>query len=101
MAALALPDRDKVRGVRTKTAIRRLVDERLPGGIAQRPKQGFDPPVDRWLRGELRDLTSDAIDGLEAPIERSEAKGLLDRHTRGPPCTHGVTSPPRLHHPTH
>jgi len=82
-AGLALPDRDKVRGVRTKTAIRRLVAERLPGGVARRPKQGFDPPVERWLRGELRDLAGDAIDGLEGPVDRREAKRLLDRHARG------------------
>jgi asparagine synthase (glutamine-hydrolysing) len=80
---LALPDRAKVRGVRTKTAMRRLVDERLPVGIAGRPKQGFDPPVDRWLRDDLRDLAGDAIDGLEAPLDRREAKRLLDRHARG------------------
>jgi asparagine synthase (glutamine-hydrolysing) len=80
---LALPDREKVRGVRTKTAIRRLVERRLPGTIAQRPKQGFDPPVDRWLRAELRDLAGDAIDGLEAPVDRREAKRILDRHARG------------------
>jgi asparagine synthase (glutamine-hydrolysing) len=82
-AGLALPDRDKVRGVRTKTAIRRLVAERLPAHLSRRPKQGFDPPVERWLRGDLRDLAGDAIDGLEGPVDRREAKRLLDRHARG------------------
>jgi asparagine synthase (glutamine-hydrolysing) len=80
---LALPDRDKVRGVRTKTAIRRLVEERLPRHLSQRPKQGFDAPVDRWLRAELRELAGDAIDALEAPVDVREGKRLLDRHTRG------------------
>ena len=49
-AGLALPDSEKVRGVRTKVAIRRLVEQRLGRSIARRPKQGFDPPVERWLR---------------------------------------------------
>ena len=76
-AGLFLPDREKVRGVRTKTAIRRLVAARLPAEIARRPKQGFDVPIDRWLRGELRDLAGDAL----APD--ADATRLLDRHVRG------------------
>jgi asparagine synthase (glutamine-hydrolysing) len=80
---LALPDREKVRGVRTKTAIRRLVGERLPRHVSERPKQGFDPPLGRWLREDLRELAGDAFDGLEAPIDGREAKRLLDRHARG------------------
>jgi asparagine synthase (glutamine-hydrolysing) len=75
-AGLFLPDREKVRGVRTKVAIRRLVAERLPAEIARRPKQGFDVPLDRWLRGELRELAGDALVGDGAAL------ALLDRHAR-------------------
>jgi asparagine synthase (glutamine-hydrolysing) len=73
-AGLALPDRDKVRGVRTKVAIRRLVEERLGASIARRPKQGFDPPVERWLDGELRDLAGDAIAGLDGLVDPRTAE---------------------------
>jgi asparagine synthase (glutamine-hydrolysing) len=76
-AGLFLPDREKVRGVRTKVAIRRLVAERLPAEIARRPKQGFDVPLDRWLRGELRGLAGDAL------ADDRGASALLDRHARG------------------
>jgi asparagine synthase (glutamine-hydrolysing) len=69
-SGLALPDGEKVRGVRTKVAIRRLVEERLGASIARRPKQGFDPPVERWLDGELRDLAGDAIAGLDGLVDR-------------------------------
>jgi asparagine synthase (glutamine-hydrolysing) len=73
---LGLPDREKVRGTRTKVAIRRLVAERLPASIARRPKQGFDVPLDRWLGGELRELAADAL--------ADRAGGLLDeRACRG------------------
>jgi asparagine synthase (glutamine-hydrolysing) len=82
-AGLGLPDREKVRGVRTKVAIRRLVEDRLPRAVARRPKQGFDPPVDRWLRGDLRDLAGDAIAGLDGPVDRAAARRLLDRYARG------------------
>ena len=77
---LYLPDREKVRGVRTKVAIRRLVAARLPEAIARRPKQGFDVPLDRWLRGELRELAGDALAGDAAAL------ALLDRHARGAVC---------------
>jgi asparagine synthase (glutamine-hydrolysing) len=73
-AGLALPDREKVRGVRTKVAIRRLVEERLGPAIARRPKQGFDPPLERWLEGELRDLAGDAIAGLDGLVDRRTAE---------------------------
>jgi asparagine synthase (glutamine-hydrolysing) len=76
-AGLYLPDREKVRGVRTKVAIRRLVAERLPAEIARRPKQGFDVPLDRWLRGELRELAGDALAGDRNGL------ALLNRHARG------------------
>jgi asparagine synthase (glutamine-hydrolysing) len=73
-AGLALPDREKVRGVRTKVAIRRLVEDRLGASIARRPKQGFDPPVERWLQGELRDLTGDAIGDLDGLVDGGAAE---------------------------
>jgi asparagine synthase (glutamine-hydrolysing) len=69
-AGLALPDREKVRGVRTKVAIRRLVRERLGPELARRPKQGFDPPVARWLQGDLRELSGDAIATLDGLVDR-------------------------------
>ena len=72
-AGLALSDRERVRGVRTKIAIRRLVRERLGPELARRPKQGFDPPVERWLQGELRDLSGDAIATLDGLVDRKVA----------------------------
>jgi asparagine synthase (glutamine-hydrolysing) len=71
-AGLALPDRDKVRGVETKRAIRRLVEERLPREIARRPKQGFEVPIDRWLREDLAPLAKELLSR-----ERISRRGLL------------------------
>ena len=75
---LGLPDDEKVRGVRTKVAIRRLVAQRLPASIARRPKQGFDVPLGRWLDGELRDLAGDFLDEHEhAGLAAEQRYGLL------------------------
>jgi asparagine synthase (glutamine-hydrolysing) len=82
-AGLGLPDRDKVRGLRTKVAIRQLVADRLPRAISRRPKQGLDAPVDRWLRGELRDLAGDAIGDLDGLVDARACRRLLDRHLAG------------------
>ena len=82
-AGLGLPDRQKVRGVRTKVAIRSLVSERLSQAIARRPKQGFDPPIGRWLRGELRDLAGDSLSGLDDLVDVPAARRMLDRHVSG------------------
>ena len=82
-AGLALPDREKVHGVRTKTALRKLVAERLPPEIARRPKQGFDVPLDRWLRGELRDVADAALGALEGLVDEPGARDLRDRHLAG------------------
>ena len=80
-AGLALPDREKVRGVRTKTAIRRLVAARLGGAIARRPKQGFDPPVERWLRTDLRDLAGDSLASLDGLVDRRIAEAASPAQT--------------------
>jgi asparagine synthase (glutamine-hydrolysing) len=82
-AGLGLPDREKLQGVRTKVALRRLVERRFGRELAERPKQGFDAPIDRWLRGDLRDLTGDAIGSLEGLVDVAAARRLLDRHTAG------------------
>jgi asparagine synthetase B (glutamine-hydrolysing) len=75
-AGLALPDREKVHGVRTKVAIRRLVESRFGRELARRPKQGFDPPVERWLRGELQELAGDALESLAGIVDVRAARSL-------------------------
>ena len=71
-AGLALPDREKVRGVETKVAVRRLVERRLGRAIARRPKQGFEVPIDAWLRGELAPLAKELLSA-----DRVSRHGLL------------------------
>src|SRR4029077_7060434 len=72
-AGLALPDADKVRGVETKRAIRRLVEQRLRREIARRPKQGFEVPIDRWLRTDLAPLAKELLSR-----DRVARHGLLE-----------------------
>jgi asparagine synthase (glutamine-hydrolysing) len=55
------PANFKIRGWTNKYLLRRLAAELLPPAIAQRPKHGFDVPIDAWLRGEMRQLLSDTL----------------------------------------
>ncbi len=50
----ALPDRMRVRGLRTKWILREAVKQLLPERILKRRKVGFRVPVNEWFRGEMR-----------------------------------------------
>lgn len=53
--ALSLPLREKVRIRERKIALRRVLRRHLPDHLVDRPKQGFTPPMARWMRSVLRD----------------------------------------------
>ena len=82
--AARLPARLKLAGGTTKVLLRRVAARRLPAEILQRPKRGFAPPVSRWLREDLRDLSRDLLLGSDAfgrgLFERREVERLLDDH---------------------
>src|SRR5712664_338611 len=53
--AWRLPMSMKLRGHQGKWILRELLARRVPRHLVERPKSGFSIPLDRWLRGELRD----------------------------------------------
>ena len=85
--AARVPSRLKLDGGRTKILLRRVAERRLPGEILSRPKRGFAPPVTRWLREDLRDLSRDLLLGPDAMardlFDRREVASLLDDHGSG------------------
>lgn len=54
--AYALAPEQKLRGGRTKFALRNAVRAWLPPGLEQRPKTGFGLPYAGWMSGPLRPL---------------------------------------------
>ena len=54
--AARIPSRFKIRHGQTKWIFKQLARRRLPAEILDRPKQGFEVPVDEWLRGPLRQM---------------------------------------------
>ena len=64
---ISMPDGLRVRGRYGKEALRRAFAADLPPQIVGRAKKGFDVPLARWFRTDLRDFAGDI---------------LLDRRTR-------------------
>ena len=54
----------QVAGGGQKTLLLKAAGELLPDGIANRPKQGFVFPMDRWMRGALRQVVVDGLSHL-------------------------------------
>ncbi|HEX8200999.1 MAG TPA: asparagine synthase (glutamine-hydrolyzing) [Isosphaeraceae bacterium] len=71
-----IPSRWKVHRGQTKWIFKRAVASRLPASTWDRPKQGFEIPVDAWLRGPLRGLFETA-----ALDPRGAVAGLVDQAT--------------------
>jgi asparagine synthase (glutamine-hydrolysing) len=82
--AWTLPPAMKVRGGAGKPVLRRILRRHLPDALIDRPKMGFGLPLDRWLRGRLRDWAESLLAGVrtqgwldEGPI-RAKWRAHLD-----------------------
>ena len=71
--AWSLPRHMRVRDGQGKWILRRVLDRYVPPALTERPKMGFGIPVDRWIKGPLRDWAEDLL----SPTALAEG-GLLD-----------------------
>lgn len=86
-AAWRLPTSRLINGETGKQPLRRMLERYMPRDVFDRPKQGFAPPMDAWLRGPLREwadalLTRDALDGIPL-IDVHRVTSLWHRHRSG------------------
>jgi asparagine synthase (glutamine-hydrolysing) len=85
--AARIPSRFKIRRRETKWILKQTFGRQLPESAVSRRKQGFEMPVDAWLRGPLRDMfdasvlkSSARVSGL---IHQDTARKLYSAHLAG------------------
>jgi asparagine synthase (glutamine-hydrolysing) len=85
--AATVPADLKYRGRVSKYLLKRHLEGRVPASAIHRPKQGFEIPLARWLRGDLHDLAHDVLFSPRALgrgyIRPERLRLLWDRHQRG------------------
>lgn len=92
--AATIPSRYKVRQGTTKRIFKDACRELLPPGLLARPKQGFEIPVDDWLRNDLAPMFREVVLAGNGPaadlLNLPRAAALFRRHRQGV-SRHGAT----------
>jgi asparagine synthase (glutamine-hydrolysing) len=59
--AATVPANLKYRGRISKYLLKRHLEGQVPRSVIHRPKQGFEIPLARWLRGDLREMAGELL----------------------------------------
>lgn len=85
--AASMPSEYKIRSGSRKWILKQLFESRLPQGLANRRKQGFELPINEWLRGPLRDQVHTYVlnprGRIAGFINVAYARQLFDAHCKG------------------
>jgi asparagine synthase (glutamine-hydrolysing) len=85
--ALTIPMDLKVKGLRTKHLMRQALRPWLPPAILNRPKRGFNPPVEFWLQHHLADYAREhhLMETLAASgyFSLAAVQDMAEAHVRG------------------
>lgn len=71
--AFRLPMEMKIRGGQGKWLLRKLLESYMPRELFDRPKAGFNVPVDQWLKGPLKGWANDLLS-----LDRLKNQNILD-----------------------
>ncbi len=85
--AASMPSGMKIRNGSRKWILKQIFESRLPQGLVHRRKQGFELPVDSWLRGPLKDQIQQVVlnpdSRLAEYINPAFARSLYFAHCQG------------------
>lgn len=89
--AATIPSNLKLYGSQKKIILKKSFSKILPKEILTRKKHGFESPISKWFRGEVKEMASDSFfknDKLQAFFEVKAIKKLWDQHQAG--ANHGT-----------
>lgn len=78
-----LPGNLKLRGWKKKYILKQALRDVLPPQVLTRRKRGFDVPIGRWLKNELKEVCQDALsdNGLIVDIfEKNKLEKMFEDH---------------------
>ena len=82
--AWKLPVNMKVRGDVSKWVLRQVLYKYVPSKLVDRPKKGFNLPVDSWLRGPLREWVEDSLNSdvlqRQGYFDANKVQMILKQH---------------------
>ena len=85
--AARLPEHIKVKGLDTKTLLKKIAAKLVPPEVVYRRKMGFGVPVGHWLRNEMKGFLYETLlseKSLNRGIFKPEVvKNLIERHVSG------------------
>jgi asparagine synthase (glutamine-hydrolysing) len=74
------------RGDRGKLVLRELLNRYVPSELIDRPKQGFGMPIEKWLRGPLKDWAESLLqpaDLTSSGLRPDIVKKIWNEHQSG------------------
>jgi asparagine synthase (glutamine-hydrolysing) len=86
-AAMRIPQKQLVNGLRTKAILRRMMKDRLPCSVLKMHKKGFTIPLATWFHGALKGyvnevLSHDHIESLGV-LRSTVVKEVIETHLSG------------------
>lgn len=83
----SIPQNLKIRNGKGKYLLRQILQKHIPEQLFERPKQGFNIPLDEWLRTDLKDWAHDLLDETalkqHAFMNHKQIKTMWNAHLNG------------------
>lgn len=85
--AARIPSSQKIVNGESKSILKSAMEPFLPHDVLYRPKMGFGVPIDRWLRGEMKEFAYDTLLSTRARsrgiVKPDYVRFMLDEHCSG------------------